>query len=222
MKCVRKYNIGGQYKLYEGKPKKKGTSQQERKDYAEVKAREERERLRRRSERQGRRAERRGEEPIGYRETIDAGGPRGLESAVRGRTPIYQSEYDMLQRAAMANPVDYYPEDGLSGVPKGGNFGPLCEEGNKGAGAGIACSPRKAKKLSKQRNKRAGRQANFIDKIMARMRGKINVSGDQYTNYNPYNEEERARIAREMGGPTRGITLNNARPSGFNIIYGEQ
>ena len=54
---------------------------------------------------------------------------------------------------------------------------------------------------------------------MSRLRGKVNVSGDQYTNYNPYNEEERARIALEMAGPTRGIVLNNARPSGFNIIY---
>lgn len=216
MRSVRKYNIGGEFKLYEGKPSKKGVSQQERKDYGEMKAREERERLRRRAERKGKRAERRGEEPIGYRETIQAGGPRGLEEAVRGRTPIYQDEYDMLQRAAMANPVDYYQEVGLSGVRKGGKFGPLCEEGNKGAGASIACNPGKAKKLSKLRNKRAGRQANFMDKIMSRLRGKVGGGEDRY---NPYNKEERARIALEMAGPTRGIVLNNARPSGFNIIY---
>lgn len=218
MRC-KKYYTGGDFKLYEGKPRKKGVSQQERKDYAEMKAQQERERLRRRAERKGERAERRGEEPIGYRETIDAGGPRGLESAVRSRTPIYQDEYDMLQRAAMANPVDYYPEVGLSGVRQGGNFGPLCEEGNKGAGASIACNPGKAKKLSKLRNKRAGRQANFMDKIMSRLRGKVNTKGDMWENYNPYNEEERARIAREMGGPTRGITLNNAQPSGFRIVF---
>ena len=215
MHC-KKYNVGGEFKLYEGKPKKKGVSQQERKDYAEMKAEQERERLRRRAERKGQRAERRGEEPIGYRETIQAGGPRGLEEAVRSRTPIYQDEYDMLQRAAMANPVDYYPEVGLSGVRKGGNFGPLCEEGNKGAGASIACNPGKARKLAKARNKRAGRQANFMDKIMSRLRGRVGGGENQY---NPYNEEERARIAREMAGPTRGIVLNNARPSGFNIIF---
>ena len=215
MRC-KKYNVGGEFKLYEGKPNKKGASQQERKDYAEMKAEQERERLRRKAERKGIRSERRGEEPIGYRETIQAGGPRGLEEAVRGRTPIYQEEYDALQRAAEVDPLDYYPEVGLSGVRKGGNFGPLCEEGNKGAGASIACNPGKARKLAKARNKRAGRKANFMDKIMARLRGRVGGGEDQY---NPYNEEERARIARDMGGPTRGIKLNNDKPSGFNIIF---
>ena len=198
------------------RPRKKATAQSERKEYALMKAEKERERLRRRAERKGQRSERRGDEPIGYRETIQAGGPRALEEAVRSQTPIYQDEYELLQRAAMVNPVDYYPEVGLSGVRKGGNFGPLCEEGNKGAGASMACNPRKARKLSKARNKRAGRQANFMDKIASRLRGRVGGGENQY---NPYNEDERARIAREMGGPTRGIALNNARPSGYNISF---
>ena len=217
MRC-KKYNVGGEFKLYEGKPKKKGVSQQERKDYAEMKAEQERERLRRRAERKGQRAERRGEEPIGYRETIQAGGPRGLESAVRPRIPIYQDEYDMLQRAAEVDPLDYYETVGLSGVRQGGEFADPCEPGNKGAGASLACNPRLAKKLAKRRE---GKKTTMLDVLMSRIRGRMLPSRqtEAQRRYNPYNEEERARIARQMGSSTRGITLSNSRPSGFNIIY---
>ena len=217
MKVKKTYRHGG-YHPGGDRPRKKGVSQQERKDYAEMKAEKERERLRRRAEKKGVRAESRGEEPIGYRETIQAGGPRGLEEAVRGRTPIYQDEYDMLMRAAEVDPLDYYETVGLSGVRQGGEFADPCKGGNKGAGAKIACDSGLAKKLAKRRE---GKKTTMLDVLMSRIRGRMMPSRqtEAQRRYNPYNEEERARIAREMGGPTRNIALSNSRPSGFNIIY---
>ena len=218
MHCVKKYYTGGELRLYEGKPRKKGGSQQERKDYAEMKAQKERERLLRKAERKGQRAERRDDEPIGYRETIQAGGPRRLESAVRGREPIYQDEYEMLQRAAMVDPDQFYNVVGLSGVRKGGEFADPCREGNKGAGAGIACDASKARQVARQRQ---GKKTTFMDVLMNRLRGRMMPSAmtEAQRNYSPYNEEQRQRIDREMGASIRGITLNNAKPSGFNINF---
>jgi len=213
MKVKKTYRQGG-YRPGGDRPRKKGVSQQERKDYAEMKAEKERERLRRRAEKKGVRAESRGEEPIGYRETIQAGGPRGLESAVRGRTPIYQDEYDALQRAAEVDPLDYYEGVVLSGVRQGGEFSDPCRGGNKGAGAKIACDSGLAKKLAKRRE---GKKTTMLDLLMSRIRGRMMPSGEK--EINPYNQQERSRIARDMRSPTRGITLNNSRPLGFNIIY---
>lgn len=146
-----------------------------------------------------------------------AGGPRSLESAVRGREPIYQDEYDLLVRAGEGTPLDYYEQTLLSGVRKGGEFADPCREGNPGAGASVACSAKKAKEVARQRQ---GKKTTVLDKMMQRLRGKIaDAQVTDAPRFNPYNKAEQDMIAREMGTPLRGITLNNARPSGYNISF---
>lgn len=214
MRAVKTYFEGGQAKLYSGKPKKKGVSQQERKDYAEMKAAKERARLQRKAERFGRRAERRGEEPIGYRETVSGGNPRFLQESTMTQTPIYQDQYDMLQRASEVHPDDVY--HAVAGSYSGGKGTDPCAPGNKGAGAAIACSARTAMKVARQRKGRGS--GGFMDRLMMMLQGRQLNRGttDMQRRFSPYNDQEKARIAFDMGGPTRGITLNN---SGYNLRF---
>jgi len=214
----KRYDLGGEYNPYDGNPKKKGTSVQERKDYAAMKATREMERLRRRAGRKGERSERRGDDPIGYRETIHGGNPRFMLPSVRQQAPIYQDEYDMLQRAAEVNPLDFYEQVGHSGVRKGGEFADPCREGNKGAGAAVACDAKKARQVASQRQ---GKKTTFMDVLMSRLRGRM-INGNNreaQKRYTPYNDQEQAMIDRERGMPTRGIKLNNTPPSGFSINF---
>lgn len=219
MKCVRKYSTGGQYKLYEGKPKKKGATQQERKDYAIQKAEKEREKLRKKAARKGRKSERRGEEPIGFRTVFTGGGnPRFLQESSQEQVPVYEDEYNLLKEAAQVDPVDYYPAVGKSGVVTGGNYGSVCKPGSKGAGANVACDPGKARKLGKRREAKG---VTFLDKLMHAIRGKAygrGVNRQAPSNrYNPFSDSERAAIAAEQGLPIRGITLNQAPAIDFSL-----
>jgi hypothetical protein len=187
------------------RPRKNATAQSERKEYAEMKARKKRERLRRKAERKGQRAERKGEEPVGYRETVTGGNPRYLQESGTTRTPIYQDEYDMLQRAAGVNPIDYYQTKLLSGVRKGGDMADPCRGGEPGAGANVACSPMKAKKLAKRRQ---GKKFRLIDKITQRILGEAyDKSVGSLDGFNPYNDQEMERINRDMASPLSGVKL---------------
>jgi hypothetical protein len=203
---MRVYRHGG-YHPGDDRPKRKGVSQQERKDYAEMKAEQVRSRLLRKAERKGDRAERKGEEPVGYREAVTGGNPRYLQESGTTRTPIYQDEYDMLQRAAGVNPIDYYYTKLLSGVRKGGDMADPCRGGEPGAGANVACSPMLAKKIAKGRE---GKKFRLIDRITQRILGEAyDKSVGSLDGFNPYNEEEMERVSRDMASPLRGIILND-------------
>ncbi|MEL0119540.1 MAG: hypothetical protein VXB01_11430 [Opitutae bacterium] len=202
---MRVYRHGGGYHPGDDRPKRKGVSQQERKDYAEMKAEQVRSRRLRRAERKGQRAERKGEEPVGYRETVTGGNPRYLQESGTTRTPIYQDEYEMLQKAAAVDPQDYYYQKLLSGVRKGGKMADPCRGGEPGAGANVACSPRTAKKVAKRRQ---GKKFRLIDRITQRLVGEAyDKSVGSVDGFNPYNDQDMERINRDMASPLRGVKL---------------
>jgi len=193
------------------KPRKKATSQAERMEYAQGRAEDVVTMLRNRADRRHSRAEKKGEEPVGYRTVYAAGGPRTLGSTEKRQVPVYQDELDFLVKASQVDPNDYYHAVGLSGVRKGGEFSSLCKEGNKGAGASVACNPRKAKKLAKGREKRQGRAGKSRDNFFANLMGRLMTRGssESMDTYNPFqvNPETQARIDAQSRAQNAGVTL---------------